>query len=78
MSGFFAVVHVLRLVLEMLQKLAERAKVQDIRRKTVDAIRLKARLLSDKADAARRRVLGSHRGNGDSERLHDDDGYRRD
>jgi hypothetical protein len=75
MGGLFAIVHVLRLALDMLGKYADWAKLRRIQRQTITQLRLKSRSLLEKASLARRT---SRRRNDASEQLHADDGYRRD
>ena len=76
MAGFWALIHVLRLVLDLARRFSDWAGHQKVRRRTIDELRLRSKALLQKARRARR--ARRSRGAAGSERLREDDGFRRD
>ena len=75
MAGVLAFFHVLRRLLDIVERWSKWANARQIRRQTLDEVRLRSRILLDRARKARHFV---ERRAGDGERMHADDGYRRD
>ena len=79
MAGFWALIHVLRLVLDLARRFSDWAGHQKVRRRTIDELRLRSKASLQKARRARRAGRARRsRGAAGSERLREDDGFRRD
>ncbi|NRB30290.1 MAG: hypothetical protein HRU27_06825 [Rhizobiaceae bacterium] len=79
MAGFWAVLHVVRLVLDLARRAADWARQHKARRRTLQQLRNRAKALLHKAKAARDLHRSGGASGGDQpEQLRDNDGFRRD
>lgn len=79
MAGFWAVLHVVRLVLDLARRAADWARERRVRRRTLQQLRNRSKTLLHKAKAARDLHRSDRASRGDQpEQLRDNDGFRRD